>query len=259
MQTEVLTSMAIGLPGQLADISNCQIDSYVNGSKQLDEVTITAADAATTVTINGTAFTVNVAAAAKTKAELVALLIAAINAGTQPVMASEGSATDKMYIRADVHGTAFTAVGTTNCTVAHVVLNEATIPFGVLVVQDKWSGLDKTAHLPSLTAEITTASVPLGVTVHTQALEQAIAGATNVGYPAFSSMSVLRRGRIYVQVENAVKAGDVPYVRFSAGVGEQLGSFRSDADTADASILPYSRFVTSAGAGGIAILEVNLP
>jgi hypothetical protein len=259
MQTSVLSSMAVGLPGQIADIGNALIETFVNGSRQLDEVTITAADAATTLTINGTAVTVNSGAETKTKAELVALLKAAVNAASLGVTASDGSASDKMYVRADVHGTGFTAVGTTNCSVAHKVLNEGTIPFGKAVVRDTWSGLERSAHLPSLTAEVTTLGVFLGVTVHSHANEQNITNANNPGYAAYSAMSVMRRGRIWVTVETAVSPGDQAYVRFSAdtSAGESLGSFRNDADTADAVALPHSTFESSAAAGGIALLNLG--
>jgi len=259
MQTSVLDNMAVGLPGQLADIGYNEIDTFTNGSMQLDEITITAANLLTTLTIDGTAVTVNAAAAVLTTAQISALMVIAVNAADLGVTAVVGSTTAKLYVRADVHGTGFTAVGTTNCSVTHLVLNEATIPFGVLVVRDTFSGQVKSAHLPSLTAEITTLGTCLGVTVHSHANEQAILNASNPGYAANSAMSVLMKGRVYVQVESAVTVGGIPFVRFSAdtSVGEQLGAFRHDADTADAVALPHSRYESSAAAGGIALLNLG--
>jgi len=257
MQISVNDSMVIGLPGQLADIGNNEIETFTNGSMQLDEVTITAANLATTLTIDGTAVTVNSGAEVKTTVELAAMLLAAVNLAGLGVTASAGSTTSKIYVRADVHGTGFTAVGTTNCSVAHKVLNESTIPFGILVVRDTWSGLQKSAHLPSLTAEITTITTCLGVTVHSHANEQARDNADNPGYAANSAMSILRKGRIYVRVESAVTAGSIPYVRFSAEATEQLGAFRHDADTSDAVALPHSLFESGAAAGGIALLNLG--
>jgi len=256
MQTSVETGLAIGLPGQIADLAFCDITSRVNGSKQLVLVTVTAPNLATTLTINATAFTVNEGAAVKTVTELAAMLVAAVNAGSEPVTATD-LLDGTFYVRADVHATAFTAAGTTNCSVAAKVLNEDTICFGKLVAEDVWSGLNLTAHLPSLAAEITTVGLVAGITVHTQALEQAAANA--VGYAAYSSMSIMRKGRIYVAVEDAVTRGGTPYVRYTASGSYTIGSFRSDDDTGKAAALPCARYGRSAAAGGITILELNLP
>jgi hypothetical protein len=257
MQTSVETGMAIGLPGQIADLAFFDIVSRVNGSKQLVEVTITAADLETTLTINTTPFTVNAGGGVMTKAEIATALKTAINAGSEPVTASDGSGTDKIYVRADVHGTAFTATGTANCSVADKVLNEETICFGKMVTEDTWTDLNLTAHLPSLSAEITTAGLVAGVTVHTQALEQAASNA--VGYAADSAMSVMRKGRIYVAVEDAVTKGGTPYVRYTANGSFTIGSFRSDDDSSKAAALPCARYARAAAAGGITVLELNLP
>jgi len=258
MQDSANESMAIGVPGQLADISNSVIDTYINNTPQLDLITVTAANLATTLTITDTAFAVNVGAAVLTVAAIGALLVAAVNAGAEPVTATDLE-DGTFWVQADAPGTAFTSTGTTNCTVTNTVINETSIPFGVVVVQDTWTGKDNLAHLPSLTAEITTVNVPLGITVHSQAFEQALLNADNEGYPHQSAMSICRRGRVYVEVEDAVTVGGQVFVRFSAGATEQLGAMRSDADTADAVALPYARFKTSAAAGGIAIVELNLP
>lgn len=261
MQTAVNTQMARGMYGQLADSGYHDIATYINNSKQLFRVTITAIDAKTEVTINTTLFTVNAGAAAKTKAELVDLLVAAINAGAEPVLAIDDG--DYMNVEADVTGTAFTCLGTTNCTVVEQIPNEAGINFGLCVVQDKGAiaagGDDNLAHLPTLVAQVTDVGTVLGVTVHTQAIEQAVLNANNVGYPLASAMSVMRRGRIWVYVEDAVVAGVQAFVRCVAGAGEVIGAFRSDVDGTDAGALPGSRFKLTAGAGELTILELNLP
>lgn len=257
MQSSVETIMEKGMPGQLADSGVKDTITRINNSKQRVSVTITAADLATTLTLNGTAFTVNVAAASLTKTELRDLMIAAVNAGSEPVTASENDA-DELFVDADVSGTAFTAVGTTNCSVADVILNEANVPFGVLVVEDTTGLSDGRAHLPQATGDITTAGKVAGVAQHTQFVEQSVGGTNNLGYAPQSSMNVLREGRIYVLVEDAVVKGGAAFVRFVAGAGEQLGAFRSDADSGDAVALPGASFKTSADAGGLAVLQVNV-
>ena len=259
-QSTVEAELEIGMPGQLADSGPNDVLTGINNSKQRSDVTITAADLATTLTINGTAFTVNSGAASLTKTELRDLLIAAINAGSEPVTASIKDA-DELHVDADVSGVAFTAVGTTNCSVAAIILNETNVPFGVLVSLNndgQQSGDRRLVHLPQGATDVTDAKLAMGVALHTHAVENALTG-VNLGYEPQSAVSILRRGRVYVQVEDAVVEGGAVYVRHVAGAGEQLGAFRSDADTSDAGILPGASYRSSADAGGLAIVELNLP
>ena len=162
MQSSVERAMVKGRAGGLADSGHHDIITRINNGKQRVEATVTAADLETTITINGTAFTDNVGGGARTKAVIAAALIVLINAGSEPVTASAGSGTDKIYIDADVSGTAFTAVGTTNASVADIILNELNIPFGVLVVEDTTGLSDERAHLPQATGDVTTVVGPLG-------------------------------------------------------------------------------------------------
>lgn len=73
--------------------------------------------------------------------------------------------------------------------------------------------------------------------------------------------SIMRRGRIWVRVEEAVTAhtSDV-YVRHTAGGGgSEIGAFRTDADTASAQQVTNATWLTSTSGAGIAMLEINLP
>jgi hypothetical protein len=259
MQTSVQTSMDIGLPGQIADLANSQVLTYANNSKKLDLVEITAADTTTTVTINGTAFTVTTDGS-DTKAELAAAVVALINAGSEPVTTYYTAAAESFQVESDTPGTTTTVVGTANCTVTAQIGNAAAIGFGYFVCQDA-QDVNK-ARSPIAAADITDAGDALGITVHTQAVAQNLTSTGSSGsdgYALGEAMSVMRKGRIYVQVEDAVVAGNAVYVRYVAGTGETLGAFRSDADTSDAAILPGAKYRTSAAASGIAIVEINLP
>lgn len=70
---------------------------------------------------------------------------------------------------------------------------------------------------------------------------------------------VLRRGRVWVVVENAFEAGDRVFVRGIAGVGEARGALRvSTTDSGDAIELPGARLMSSGSAGEFGILEVSL-
>ena len=81
----------------------------------------------------------------------------------------------------------------------------------------------------------------------------------DVFYAPTEMVTVLRKGRIYVQVEVAVISDDDVYVRHVASGVLVRGGFGNTADTSTAFIVSAARFVTSAAAGGFAIVEINLP
>jgi hypothetical protein len=72
---------------------------------------------------------------------------------------------------------------------------------------------------------------PLGVTVHTQAQEDpSLAG--SLGIALLEPASVLRRGRVWVRVEEAIAVTDGVFYRHTSGSGTEIGAFRNDADGA---------------------------
>jgi|LULL01.1.fsa_nt_gb hypothetical protein len=74
------------------------------------------------------------------------------------------------------------------------------------------------------------------------------------------SVSVLRKGRIYVKVETDVQKGDAAFVRAVAVDPERAGAFRNSADGTDTiDLTGKAEFVTSALAGELAVLDINLP
>lgn len=78
------------------------------------------------------------------------------------------------------------------------------------------------------------------------------------------AVPVLTRGRIYVQVEvgDTVTSDSPVYWRMIPTVSNpQVGAFRSDSDGGNAILLSNSivRWITSASAGNLAVLEVNQP
>ena len=124
----------------------------------------------------------------------------------------------------------------------------AEIPFGHMVAQ----GTDDTqALLPAGGSDVL-----VGVVVHSHAYSKDDDLGTT-GLKPKTHLSVLRKGRIWVRVEDAVSAGDKPYVRWQ-GAGDQ-GAFRGTDDpgnTIDATAL--GTFRSSAGAGELAILELDM-
>lgn len=71
---------------------------------------------------------------------------------------------------------------------------------------------------------------------------------------------ILRKGRIWVEVEEAVSVEDDVYVRHADGGGGTVeGQFRTDADTATAFQVTSAAWVSETSGAGLAILELNLP
>lgn len=131
----------------------------------------------------------------------------------------------------------------------------ASVPFGVAVSMDPASG-DGHFKLPAASGDLVR-NLLLGVTAATQAIENLGSGG---GYKINAAVGVMKKGRVWVQVEEAVVAGDPVFVRIASGAGgTQLGSFRKSADTATASqVLEGMQYLTSAAAAGFALLQINL-
>jgi hypothetical protein len=135
-------------------------------------------------------------------------------------------------------------------------LNKVTaIPFGTGAVQAGTG--DRDIVVPSASTDVF-----VGVSLH-QHVEQGY-GSVNATHAVNSAVPLLRRGQVWVMAEQAVTPSDPVFVRYTAngtinGVVTAAGQFRKDADTSRALQIPNARWVTSAAAGGLAVLEVNLP
>lgn len=78
-------------------------------------------------------------------------------------------------------------------------------------------------------------------------------------FAQYEGFSVLKRGQIWMLSEDACDAGAAVYVRHTAAGAEELGTVRSDADTADAAVAPGCRFETTTSGAGLILVSVNLP
>ena len=125
----------------------------------------------------------------------------------------------------------------------------AEMPFGVGVKQGV---ADAAALLPAAQADDI-----IGVVLHSHAY----AKPTELGDDGLKPeavMSLLRRGRVYVQVEEAVAPGDRGFCRRTAGAGEQLGAWRASADSTDCvDCTKQTVFLTTASASGFAVMECD--
>lgn len=135
---------------------------------------------------------------------------------------------------------------------------QGTIPFGRFVTRVAGGASDDIppgCDLPTTTGGVTGAA-GLGFAMSDLTLEQE---ATPVGWVADQTVRYLRSGRIWMRTEDAVATYGAPvFVRFAAGGGgSDLGSVRTDADTATAVALPGASFRSLAGIAGLVIVEFN--
>ena len=77
------------------------------------------------------------------------------------------------------------------------------------------------------------------------------------GYFEGSWMNVLRDGRIFVVVEEAVTKGSTVYVRVVANSSYERGSFRASADGGNAVTAPLFTYMSNAAAGEVAVVQIN--
>lgn len=68
-----------------------------------------------------------------------------------------------------------------------------------------------------------------------------------------------RKGHFYVTVEESVAPGDPVFVRHTANGGNtQKGAFRKSSDSSNAVEITRAKYLSTAGAGGIALVSLTL-
>lgn len=258
MQKSYAINMAVALAGLLGDIGDNHIRSYVNGNEIQKRYTVTvsaAADVAYALSITNadgvvTAISFDEGAAGTLTSKRDGL-IAAINASAAhfDVFAYAKDA-DEFYIEAKLPGVDFTvAESDANLTLVNDVALVAfpVVGFGLALAQ----GTNDTECRP-LAA---TSDKVIGVSVfsHADNINNGVEG-----YAAQSAVNVLRSGSIWVKVEEAVTPESAVYVRAVATGSEVAGAFRTTADGSDTIQLTNSKFLTSAAAGELALVMINI-
>ncbi len=130
--------------------------------------------------------------------------------------------------------------------------SSAEIPFGVMVAQG-------TAYNEArkLTTGDTTDDF-IGITMHSHAYAKPDE-LGDTGVKVDCMLNVMARGRVYVQVEEAVTPASKPLVRIIASGSEVAGAFRDTADASDCiDVSAYCRFKSSTSGAGVAILEFDM-
>ena len=141
-------------------------------------------------------------------------------------------------------GTFATSVGVR--TISKVAAEAITPGKGVVITADDQT----TCEQPDATGEVTGGRF-LGIALldHKR---------TTAAYAAGDVVTIAVEGEVWVAVEDAATAGSQPFVRFADPGSTGLGSFRSDADTADAVGLPNAVFTsTQTSAGGLAKVKLG--
>lgn len=114
---------------------------------------------------------------------------------------------------------------------------------------------DNQVKLPTVTGDVT--GKPCGITRYQPATMVNWPAGQSVPYPQGTVTPVVRRGKVWVKVEEAVVPGDPVFARFAAGAGGTiLGAFRKTADTATAVAIPSAVYRTTAGINGLALVEL---
>jgi len=107
------------------------------------------------------------------------------------------------------------------------------------------------------------AGVFIGVLEHTHSIDPDQVTAGGGGLPVNHPGRVVRRGRVWVIAEDVVSdvTLGVHYRHTTPGAApEFLGRFRTDTDTADATLIAGASWVTTTSAvGELAVIEFNLP
>ena len=107
---------------------------------------------------------------------------------------------------------------------------------------------------------VDTNSVIVGATILTAEYEISVADlATGEFVIKQKDMaSILRKGYIYMECEEAVAKGEAVYTRFAAGTGSVIGAVRNDADTASAKAVTGATFDETTTAAGPALVRIDL-
>ena len=128
----------------------------------------------------------------------------------------------------------------------------AAVGFGIMVRRDA-SNLEDQFDIFSATGQ-----TPVGILVHTHAQQDSSLTGVN-GVASLETASILRRGRIWVVVEEAITVGDDVYFRHTSGTGTEIGAFRNDVDGASCDQITDAQWLRGSSGAGVALLEINIP
>ena len=247
--------------GLMADVTGPrQVRAFSNGRTQANQwtVTVTAADAEYSLPItlpNGEIVTaVYDEGAEGTTAAKVAGLVAAINDNLtlSPWLVALAKDADEFYVTSRDPGAANdielddtdSKITATESTLSST---GADLPFGRAV--EFLDDAGKSCNLPSGSG-----GTFAGVALRSH---DTVNNGTNLGYPAQESVPVMRNGRVWVEVDEAVVAGDAASYRHTATGSEKYGVFNKGTDSSDVNAITGAKFLTDAASGALALLDLG--
>jgi hypothetical protein len=139
--------------------------------------------------------------------------------------------------------------------VAESFVAQAAIRFGQAVVAG--TDLDRQVTIPAGTG-MTFRGISIGVWQIEQQLT-AYPTTSSGSYSIAAVVPVLRRGSIWVRVSQDVNPDDPVYFVHTDADPTIVGTFRKDANTNKADLVPHASFRKAALNGGLAVVEINLP
>lgn len=271
MQTSYAETPSEGFPGLISDTGYRDVISRLNAAMQTwTMLVVTAANAEVfRVTIDGTNYDYT-SDGSGTKPEITAGLKVLIDAGSDDVTVADDT-TDTLTIENNDRETEMT-ISTTDPATGRMTLTETidfedAIQFGAVVVEDSGSasadtGKRESCRLPNVAADFSGRHV-LGVAIADASLITRTS-APYGGYEPGTAVPILRRGRIWMYVEDVatVANGGLVYVRHIATGTEQLGNIRAADDGSDTEVLDrdQAQFTgKKVTADDLAEVEWNLP
>lgn len=135
------------------------------------------------------------------------------------------------------------------------------IPFGAGVIRDT-DALTPSSVIANVKLPSTTGFRCYGLVVHSHDYENGPNGTLGAtGLKPDATLNLMRRGLMYITVEDAATEGNAAFLRHTAnGAGKAPGQWRSDADTNKADeVLGVIFRTTTVTAGDLALVEVDLP
>ena len=143
----------------------------------------------------------------------------------------------------------------TRSRVAEVALNN-----GLLVSQ---GANDAGCKLPTSAADVGKA---IGIAPYRPTSTVGFPSTQTTEYAQGDNVGAVSQGQVWVRVEEAVAPFSPVYVRFAIDTGgsfTNVGTFRASPDpvggVATAALLPNAAYLTTAAAGQLALVEINLP
>lgn len=267
-QTSYTTNMARGLEGQLADVSNHNVETrralekipfgraVVRGDAQpgkdvrlpmINSVALAAdADMVAANSVTGSVKVTTIDSNGDRQTVTTALTATAFNTDHATTMAAIATKIDAV---SGVNSA--TVGGAGNRTITIIADNDTQVEVTGFTTaggasQANWTATDSTTDKFA------------GIALHKPNTEQDAGGVAQ--YTKGRATNVMTAGTVYVHAEAAITAGDDVFTRYKVGAaGTKLGRFLKTADTSKAFQITAARYPEDIASGAVGPVQINLP